>query len=770
MMSRKKHLLERINEREEYFSALSDEALSDSLRMLRSGSRDRMLINTFAAVREASFRLFGKRHYDVQILGGICLDDGCITEMQTGEGKTLAATCPAVLNALEGSKVHVITANQYLAERDFQEMGKLYAFLGFSTGLIIPGLTEDERRSAYACDIVYATGSELGFDYLRDNMLPENGSRVQQHLGFAIVDEADSVLIDDAKTPLIISAKGEGNPSVYVSMSQAVRNLQEGTDFERDKENGRIVVPTEAGLRKVEAALGESDLYSGEGTPLLNALNQSLKAYFVFQKDKDYVVRNGEVIIVDSFTGRIMPGRRYSDGLHQAIEAKEGISPKQESITVASITFQNYFRMYRKLAGMTGTGKTDEKEFFSIYGTPVEVIPPNRPSQRKDYPDVIFRTKKAKYAAVRDKAKECWRRGQPILIGTASIEASEEISSMLDDAGIPHNVLNAKHDALEASIIAKAGRFRAVTVATNMAGRGTDIATTCAAEDAGGLFVLGTEKHESRRIDNQLRGRTARQGAKGETQFYLSLEDDLFRMLGGEHLMETFRKYEDSTDDAPVESRLLTKAISNAQKHIEAKSFEIRRNLLEYDDVLDKQRKSVYEQREQIRTGSNDFILDNLNNLIGETAKVLLDKYADSRRYPEEWDLKGLSQAVDKNFGLQGTVTTEEMDGLLKDELDSLVIDRLRAIIELKKSILGKDTFAGMLRSALLHISDRAWTEQLERLSAVKEGIGLRAYGQQNPLYEYRDEAFETFTEMQKNIKLQFVSFALSMEIRYIAS
>ena len=768
-------LVERINALEAKYSSYSDKALRDYILNQREkdhsndtkGQHYNLLVNVFAVVREAAKRMLGMRAYDVQMLGGIFLDAGSISEMQTGEGKTLVAAAPVVLNAVIGNKVHVVTVNDYLAMRDFQTMGHLYAFLGLSTGLIVSNMSKELRWTSYNCDIVYGTNNEFGFDYLRDNMTGENEEKVQTGLDFVIIDEVDSVLIDEARTPLIISTPADDNSDVYIKMSELVKTFKEDVDFTRDKDNKKTLVGTDVGIKKAEDYFGIESLYSIENPLLLNSFNQALKAHFVFERDKDYVVKDGEVVIIDEFTGRLMIGRRYSDGLHQAIEAKEGVELKQESKTVATITFQNYFRLYKKLSGMTGTAKTEEKEFYSIYKMPVVQIPKNKPSQRIDYPDVVFHTQDAKYKAVVEQVKDCYARKQPILVGTTSISASEHVSALLVREGIPHTVLNAKYDAQEAEIISHAGEIGAVTIATNMAGRGTDIVTQDGVDELGGLFILGTEKHESRRIDNQLKGRTARQGARGETQFYVSLQDDLFKYFGGERLMKIFERFNVNIDDAPIESSYLTKTIDNSQKRIEARNFDIRKNLLGYDDVLSKQREIIYKQRDDIKDADYDYIMRNLNRFIEDIAKVqVLDAYADPTKYPEEWDLQGLVEAIDRVFSLDGLVTFDEIDGLSKDELDNFVIERLKSVITFKENLLGKGQLTSVLKSVLLKITDDFWTNQINSMAVLQEGINFRAYGQLNPLQEYKKEAFAMFEEMESAIKEQFTLFALGFQVQ----
>lgn len=766
--------VEQINALEPLYESMSDDDLREQINFYQYQAHEgtakskykNILINTFAIVREASKRVLQKRHYDVQLLGGLFLNRRCIAEMQTGEGKTLVATAPAVYNAVIGNKVHIVTVNDYLALRDWQQMGQLYSFLGISSGVILSQLSPEQRKESYSCEIVYGTNNEFGFDYLRDNMKTEDEPLVQGSLDFVIIDEVDSVLIDEARTPLIISAKGENNTEMYERMAEVMRGFEEDVDFKRDKEDKKIVVATDEGIHKVEKFFQIENLYTPENSTLLNTMEQALKAHFVFERDKDYVVKDGQVVIVDDFTGRLMQGRRYSSGLHQSIEAKEKVELKEESKTVATITFQNYFRLYKKLSGMTGTAKTDEDEFYKTYGLTVVQIPKNKPSQRVDLHDVVFRSKQAKYNHVLEKIKDCNSVGQPILVGTTSIQASEVISDMLTKEGIKHNVLNAKHDAEEAEIISHAGEIGAITIATNMAGRGTDIVPEEGVEERGGLFILGTEKHESRRIDNQLRGRTARQGASGTTQFYISLEDDLFKYFGGEKLLEFFKKFQIDLDESPIESKYLTNSINKSQRRIEAKNFDIRKHLLSYDDVLNQQRNVIYKQRSEIKEMDYDTVKKNLFTFIEEEAKKILNIYAPPEKYPEEYQLDELVLALDQNFGLAEIVTVEELKDLAKIELDELVVERLKNIMELKENLVPRDYLGGVLRTILLKFTDELWADHINDMTLLKDGINLRAYGQLNPLYEYQKEAFDMFETMENEIKARFVRFALSLQIQ----
>ena len=774
-----KRIVHKINELEQKYEELNDDELRDKIRFYKNYIKkdnkrnnkllknNRLLINVFAIVRESSKRVFNKRHYDVQLLGGIYLNESYISEMQTGEGKTLVATCPAVYNAILGKKVHIITVNDYLATRDFKQMGQLYSFLGLSTGLIVSNLSKEDRKLSYKCDIVYGTNNEFGFDYLRDNMLADNEEPVQQGLDYVIIDEVDSVLIDEARTPLIISAPATDNSLMYKQMSDIVSSFQENIDFKRDKENKKLLVGTEKGIKKAEEYFMIDNLFSIENSILLNSFNQALKAHFIFQKDKDYVVKNNEILIVDNFTGRLMTGRRYADGLHQAIEAKENVPLKKESKTVATITFQNFFRLYKKISGMTGTAKTEEDEFYSIYGLPVIQIPKNKLEKRIDLPDVIFRSKKAKYKAVIEKIKECYGRKQPILVGTTSISTSEYLSDLLKKENIPHNVLNAKYDDKEAEIISHAGQLGAITIATNMAGRGTDIITEDGVNELGGLYILGTEKHESRRIDNQLKGRTARQGANGITEFYISLDDDIFKYFGGEKLLSLFEHFKIDIDDTPINSKYLTKAVNKCQKRIETRNFDIRKNLLNYDDVLNKQRKIIYNQRNEIRTSNYDYLINNLTLFVKDYIKeTYLNKYASPDSYPDEWDLEGLLESFYNQFKLIDFIDINELKNLNKDELDEFVINRFISVIKFKEKILGTEMMATVLRSILLKIKDELWTDHINNMSILQEGIGLRAYGQLNPLIEYKKEAYDMFIEMSEQIKEKFVLFSICFQIK----
>lgn len=762
-------LVKKVNSLSSQYKEYTDDELKNEILSFKGNKEsEELLVKTFAIVREASERVLGLRHYDVQILGGLFINRGFIAEMQTGEGKTLVATLPAVYNALLGRKVHIVTSNEYLATRDSQQMGQLYNFLGLSCGVIVGNMDENERRNNYQKNIVYSTNSELGFDYLRDNMLPENHEPVQQSLDFVIVDEVDSILIDEARTPLIISTQAEDNSLMYIQLANLVRKFQENIDFTRDKENKKLIVATETGVKKIEKFLGLETIYSIENSTLLNAFNQTLTAFFSYERDKDYVVKDNELLIVDGFTGRIMDGRRFADGLHQALEAKENVPLKRESKTIATITLQNYFRLYSKIAGMTGTAKTEENEFWAIYNMPVVQIPKNKPQRRIDLPDVIFRTKKAKYSAVINKIKECNAKGQPILVGTTSIADSEYISYLLHKENIKHTVLNAKHDKEEAEIISHAGEVGAITIATNMAGRGTDIVPDPEVDNLGGLFILGTEKHESRRIDNQLRGRTARQGNHGTTQFYLSLSDDLFKYFGGEKLLQTFAKFQIDLDDTPIDIPLITRTINKCQKKVEAKNFDIRKHLLEYDDVLNQQRFVIYKQRKDIKDFDYNTLKEKFITMADNYIKEkFLDVYANPKKYSEEWELDELVTSVNNFFNLEDILLLEDIENLSKEEIDEYAFDNFHKLLQFKEKIIGEPTMHSIMRTVLLQIVDNYWSDQINNMTILREGIGLQAYGQLNPLVEYKRKAFDMFEEMNHTIQEEFVKFVYSFTVNY---
>ena len=742
-------IADHINEIEPNYVKLSDANLvaktDEFKRRLQKGETlDDILPEAFAVVREASKRVLGMRHFDVQLIGGICLHRGNIAEMRTGEGKTLVATLPVYLNALTGNGVHVVTVNDYLATRDSEQMGRLYNFLGLSTGLIVANLDFNQRKEAYACDITYGTNNEFGFDYLRDNMVSDVSQMVQRPLNYAIVDEVDSILIDEARTPLIISGPGQRSTDNYYKLAKIVPHLVKDEDYTID-EKQKTIAPTDSGIAKVEKMLGVENLYDAENIELNHLLGASLRAYAMMHRDTDYVVKDGEVVIVDEFTGRLMFGRRYSDGLHQAIEAKEGLKVERESQTLASVTFQNYFRMYKKLAGMTGTAKTEEKEFIDIYGLEVLPIPPNKPLARVDLPDQIFKSKAAKYRAVVRNAVERHQTGQPILIGTTSITQSEELSDMLLRAGVPHNVLNAKHHEKEAEIVANAGQMGMVTIATNMAGRGTDITLGEGVPELGGLAILGTERHESRRIDNQLRGRAGRQGDPGSSQFFLSLEDDLMRIFGADNITGIMDKL-GMEEDEPIEHSLITKSIERAQKKVEDHNYNIRKYVLEYDDVMNQQREVLYEQRRRILR--NESLRDTINEMIDKLVTESVDAYADEKLYPEEWDYEGLYKHLSQYFLTEEIMSSQDMEEYSRQELLERLLEIAHAEYQERVDMLGDAMFGQLEKAIMLRVVDNKWMEHLDNMDMLREGIGLRAYGQKNPLVEYKFEAFDMFQNM----------------------
>ena len=742
-------IADHINEIEPNYVKLSDANLvaktDEFKRRLQKGETlDDLLPEAFAVVREASKRVLGMRHFDVQLMGGICLHNGNIAEMRTGEGKTLVATLPVYLNALTGKGVHVVTVNDYLATRDSEQMGRLYNFLGLSTGLIVANLDFNQRREAYACDITYGTNNEFGFDYLRDNMVSDVLQMVQRPLNYAIVDEVDSILIDEARTPLIISGPGQRSTDNYYKLAKIVPHLVRDEDYIID-EKQKTIAPTDSGIEKVEKMLGVENLYDAENIELNHLLGASLRAYAMMHRDTDYVVKDGEVVIVDEFTGRLMFGRRYSDGLHQAIEAKEGLKVERESQTLASVTFQNYFRMYEKLAGMTGTAKTEEKEFIDIYGLEVIPIPPNKPLIRTDLPDQIFKTKAAKYRAVVRNAVERHKVGQPLLIGTTSITQSEELSDMLLRAGVPHSVLNAKHHEKEAEIVANAGQMGMVTIATNMAGRGTDITLGEGVPELGGLAILGTERHESRRIDNQLRGRSGRQGDPGSSQFFLSLEDDLMRIFGADNITGIMDKL-GMEEDEPIEHSLITKSIERAQKKVEDHNYNIRKYVLEYDDVMNQQREVLYEQRRRILR--NESLRETINEMIDKLVTDSVDAYADEKLYPEEWDYEGLYKYLSQYFLTEEIMTPQDMEEYTRQELLERLLEIAHEEYQDRVNMLGEAMFSQLEKAIMLRVVDNKWMEHLDNMDMLREGIGLRAYGQKNPLVEYKFEAFDMFQNM----------------------
>ncbi|MBP2638242.1 MAG: secA [Firmicutes bacterium] len=759
-------LVEQINAFEPELMNMSDTTLISKTvefrrRLEKGQTLEELLPEAFAVVREASRRVLAMRHFDVQMLGGIALHEGKIAEMRTGEGKTLVATLPVYLNALTGKGVHVVTVNDYLARRDSEWMGKLYRYLGMSVGLIVHGLDFDERKLAYSADITYGTNNEFGFDYLRDNMVIYSEQMVQRPLNYSIVDEVDSILVDEARTPLIISGPGEKSTEMYFVLAKIVPKLTAGEDYTID-EKANTVAPTEAGVAKAEKLLNVKNLYDAENIEMSHHFNQALRAHALMHRDKDYVVKDGEVVIVDEFTGRLMFGRRYSEGLHQAIEAKEGVKVERESQTLATITFQNYFRMYKKLAGMTGTAKTEEPEFRKIYGLDVLVIPPNRPMQREDLPDVIYKTKRAKYKAVVNEIAELHSKGQPLLVGTTSIAQSEELSAMLKKKGVPHNVLNAKFHEMEAQIVAQAGQAGAVTIATNMAGRGTDIVLGEGVPELGGLRIIGTERHESRRIDNQLRGRAGRQGDPGSSRFYLSLEDDLMRLFGSDNIASIMDKL-GMEEDEPIEHALITRSIEQAQKKVEARNFDIRKYVLEYDNVMNQQREVIYSQRRKILMGDN--LKENIDMMIEKVIDYGMDLYADEKIYPEEWDYAGLIEYCEGFFAPAGALKQDELDKLSRFELKEELQRLANTVYEGRENLFGTDNMRELEKVVMLKTVDAKWMEHLDAMEMLRQGIGLRAYGQKDPLIEYKIEGYDMFQQMMESVQEDIVRYIFRVDI-----
>ena len=759
-LKRMQTIVDAVNALESSLQQLSDSSLTGKTRefkdrLEKGETLEAIMPEAFAVVREASRRVLGMRHFDVQILGGITLHEGNIAEMRTGEGKTLVATMPVYLNALTGKGVHVVTVNDYLARRDSEWMGRLYRFLGLSVGLIVHGLDFAERKMAYAADITYGTNNEFGFDYLRDNMVISPEQMVQRPLHHAIVDEVDSILVDEARTPLIISGPGERSTDMYVRLAKAVANFQEGADYTVD-EKLKTVAPTEQSIAKAEKYLNIRNMYDPENMEVSHCFTQALKAKALMHRDRDYVVKDGEVIIVDEFTGRLMFGRRYSDGLHQAIEAKEGVKVERESQTLASITFQNYFRMYEKLSGMTGTAKTEEAEFQKIYNLDVIVIPTNKPVQRQDLPDVVYKTKRAKYRAVVAEIAERHALGQPILVGTTSIVQSEELSELLKKRGIVHCVLNAKLHDKEAEIVAQAGQKGAVTIATNMAGRGTDITLGAGVPELGGLHIVGTERHESRRIDNQLRGRCGRQGDPGSSRFYLSLEDELMRLFGSDNISSIMDKL-GMDEDEPIEHSLVTRSIEQAQKKVEARNFEIRKHVLEYDDVMNQQREVIYAQRRKVLLEEDlkETVLDMVEKLVDHTLAV----YAPKELYPEDWDLPALIAFAEEYYAPEGLLTEEALAALSRDELEEHLRTLASDHYERREAEIGALTMRELEKVIMLRVVDAKWMEHLDAMDMLREGISLRSYGQRDPLVEYKIEAYDMFQAMIEAIQDDIVKY-----------
>ncbi len=789
-------LVKQINALEKNIKPLSNDQLKGKTvefknKLAAGATLDDLLPEAFAVVREASVRVLGLRHFDVQLIGGMVLHQGKISEMRTGEGKTLTATLAAYLNALSGKGVHVVTVNDYLARRDCEWMSRLYNFLGLSTGVVLHGISNTERRDAYNADITYGQNNEFGFDYLRDNMKLELSEKVQRDYNFAIVDEVDSILIDESRTPLIISGPSEDTPESYGVADKLVRQLKAEEHYAVELRNKQVTL-TEEGVKKCEQLLNVENLYEPGNIELVHHVNQALKAHVTMQRDFDYVVKDNQIIIVDEFTGRLMPGRRWSDGLHQAVEAKEGVKIQRENQTLATVTFQNFFRMYKKLSGMTGTADTEAVEFKKIYNLDVVVIPTNMDMVREDNPDVVYATEKGKFKAVCDEIEELHKKGQPLLVGTASIAKSEVISSLLDRRGIPHHVLNAKQHEREAEIIAQAGRFGAVTISTNMAGRGTDILLggnpeflaasvagtkdpedeefqeqlkyfkeVCAEEkkrvvEAGGLHILGTERHESRRIDNQLRGRSGRQGDPGSSRFYISLEDELMKRFGGERIQQLMTRV-GLTDEDSIAGSLVGRAIENAQKKVEGYHFDIRKHLLEYDDVMNKQRQIIYAERERILKG--DDIEEKILEAIPDTVEQIILSRSSEKTPPREWDLSGIFLETQRIFALEipkddFLKKQEDATKQLAQELFDLIKEEAIKRYHQRAEHFGRERMHKLMRMVFLQATDYFWKEHLGNMDHLKEGIGLRGYGQKNPLHEYQKESYEMFAQMLNAIKI----------------
>jgi len=760
-------LVERINALEPEIQAMNDAQLKAQTtafkqRLDQGEALDSLLPEAFATVREASVRTLKMRHFDAQLIGGIVLHQGKIAEMKTGEGKTLAATLPGYLNALTGKGVHVITVNDYLARRDTEWMGNIYRFLNLSVGTILHGLDDSERLAAYGSDITYGTNNEFGFDYLRDNMKFDQESLVQGELNFAIVDEVDSILIDEARTPLIISGPAEKSTDLYYQINNLIPRLSKETDYTID-EKARSAILTEDGVARAEKLLQVDNLFDPEYIELLHHINQALKAHALFKLDVDYIVKNGEVIIVDEFTGRLMPGRRYSEGLHQALEAKEGVKIENENQTLATVTFQNYFRMYNKLSGMTGTADTEATEFKKIYDLDVVVIPTNMPMVRKDFPDAIYKSRREKFEAVLDEIGNLHKKGQPVLVGTISIDVSEDLSKKLKKRGIKHEVLNAKNHEKEAEIIAQAGQLGSVTISTNMAGRGTDIVLGEGVTDLGGLHILGTERHESRRIDNQLRGRSGRQGDPGSSRFYLALEDDLLRIFGGERITGIMEKL-GMEEGEPIEHNLISRAIENAQSKVEGHNFDIRKQLLEYDDVMNQQREVIYRQRREALSGKD--LKAEIQEMIRDKAEQIAGTFAADNPHAEEWDLKEIRDAVYKqfNFRLNG-FDKNTLDGLNRDGLAEMIYEEADKIYQNREAAIGSEEFRHLERLVMLQTVDNLWKDHLLSMDHLKEGIGLRGYAQQNPLIVYKKEGYEMFQDMIDRIKEETLGILYRIQI-----
>lgn len=804
-------LVSQVNALEERFSKLSDAELQNKTvefreRLAKGDTLDSLIPEAFATVREAGRRVMGMRHYDVQLIGGMVLNDGRIAEMRTGEGKTLVATLTVYLNALPGEGVHVITVNDYLASRDAEWMSKLYGFLGMTTGIIVSGLDQSERQAAYACDITYGTNNEFGFDYLRDNMAFNKEERVQRPLSYAVVDEVDSILIDEARTPLIISGPSSESANLYGAIDKVVPNLvpqapddEEGPGDYLVDEKSKQVFLTDAGNERAEELLREAGvlpedegLFDSASISVLHHLNAGLRAHTLFQLNVDYIISNGEIVIVDEFTGRTMPGRRWSEGLHQAIEAKEGVEIKPENQTMASITFQNYFRLYKKLSGMTGTADTEAFELQQIYGLEVVVIPTNKPTARKDENDLVYMSQEEKYNAIVEEIHDAQKRQQPVLVGTASIDSSEVLAALLTKAGIPHEVLNAKQHEREAHIIENAGLPGAVTIATNMAGRGTDIvlggsleaelklvgddpaAIAAAKADwqkrhdtvvaAGGLHIIGTERHESRRVDNQLRGRAGRQGDPGSSRFFLSLEDSLMRIFASERVKSIMQRLGMEKGQA-IEAKIVSKSIENAQRKVEGHNFDIRKNLLEYDDVANDQRKVVYQQRSELLEGED--VQESIESIRFDVLDSVISRFVPPQSLDEQWDIPGLTATLKEEFDLDLEIQAwlDKDDSLHEEPLRERIQEAAEKVLKQKEDLIGSENMRKLERDVMLHVLDEEWKEHLAAMDYLRQSVGLRGYAQKNPKQEYKREAFEMFQDLLDRIKLKVIGFLMKIQI-----
>ncbi|KIL40663.1 preprotein translocase subunit SecA [Gordoniibacillus kamchatkensis] len=759
--------VEQINGLEAVMEPLSDGELAAKTaefrrRLAEGETLDDLLPEAFAVVREASKRVLGKRHYDVQLIGGMVLHEGRIAEMRTGEGKTLVGTLPVYLNALAGEGVHVVTVNDYLAQRDSAEMGRIYSFLGMTVGVNLHDLTPEQKKEAYNCDITYGTNNEFGFDYLRDNMVLYIENMVQRPLAFAVIDEVDSILVDEARTPLIISGQAQKSTEMYYAADRFVSKLKEEEDYTVDIKV-RSVTLTEAGVAKAEKAFNLENLFDHQNVQINHHIQQALKAHVIMKRDVDYVVQDGEVVIVDEFTGRLMTGRRYSEGLHQAIEAKEQLEVQNESMTLATITFQNYFRMYRKLAGMTGTAKTEEEEFKKIYGLEVIVVPTNKPMIRVDMPDVVYKTENGKFRAVVEEIVVRNKNKQPVLVGTVSIENSERLSEMLKKKGVKHTVLNAKYHAQEAEIVSQAGQPGAVTIATNMAGRGTDIMLGEGVPELGGLHIIGTERHESRRIDNQLRGRAGRQGDPGSSQFYLSLEDELMKRFGADNIMAMMDRL-GMEEDQPIESKLITRAIESAQKRVEGNNFDVRKVVLQYDDVMNQQREIIYKQRREVLDSPD--IKEVTLGMIMPVVERIVNAHCPEDQVPEEWDLQAIADYGNNTFLHRPVLTKDELWGKEREEIIEYIQGIVRSQYDEREAEIGSEFMREFEKVIVLRAVDSKWMDHIDAMDQLRQGIHLRAYGGTDPLREYQFEGFEMFHEMVEHIQEEVATYIMKAHVQ----